>query len=709
MLIALFALQASLPPVPTCDVGWQRIATSRDSAAGRVPLRAELREAARAAPRDGERWLAYGLFMTLTATEETGEWRQRVEAEQALERAFRLLPGDPRPMAALAVLKRKQGARVDARRMVRRALNMAARGDGDLDSCYEAELYYQMALVHRTSWEDWEGMTFMGGPAEPLTPCARRDPPYPGAPEELACPSRFYQSLSLRTDMTPMRHDDRDAVIEYLRTALEANPSHRAARRALLLALFELQDWDAFDHVVHDGVAADARDAWIPLWGATGAYERRDMAASERFARGALRLLPPAEREVLLSPARIVTPQVAERWDAAHDSTYWRAADPLFLTELNERLLGHMARVTYAAAKFDVPLLATIGPDTDAGNVLVRYGRPWRRWMRHALTDIGADGRELIWAMDSTSPPLKLSRALTMRRWRFREESEHAVSVYARDVPQRWDAGEAFEFFDSLPVLAARFEEDGHIVLDAYALWRNPYDDLVPDTVRIAFFVHDGAMNRLLDRQRTVIHRTQPLTLMFRAPLAEGLYWYSVESLAGPGRAAGRARGGLRVAAPDPDSLRVSDLLLGRRMRAPEPVIRHRDALRIEPLYDLELTPGDSLVAYWETYGLRPDSVGTVRYQVVLDVREADRGAMGDVVAWLGGVLGLGRRDGFTLEWEVEAPAGEGAQRDVVVIDPGAWPAGAYTLRVRIEEPATGRQAVTERRLQVAEPAPGPQ
>jgi tetratricopeptide (TPR) repeat protein len=694
-----------------CDPHWFRPAFAWDSAGGRDSTIARLQAAARAAPDDGEKWLALGLYRTFTSSERSGAWRDRVETEHILNRALQLLRGDPRPLAALGVLWLKQGVRVDARRAIQRALSLARRSGAALDPCLEAELHYQLALINRASWEDREGMVSMIGGVGTLKRCPYPTRPrYDGEPEEFHCPAQFYDIMSHRADLTWMRYDDRDAMITNLEAAVAANPGHRAARRGLLLALFELRDWERFDRALEGGLAADSADPWLQLWGATAAYARRDIDGADRFTHQALRLLPSDERDTLLSPVRIISSSMANQWVSGYDSIYWRAADPLLLTATNERLLAHVARVTYASSKYDVPALETRGPDTDAGNLLVRYGQPWKRWQvsfDHLLQGtMSGGGRELVWAFDSLTPPIRLSRALTMRRWRLGEVSGQLYQ--ALPVPQRFDPREAFDLFDSLPVQVARFEEGGHTVLDVYALWENPYEDLVPDTVRIGFFLNDAAMNRLLDRRRTVTHRKEPLPLRFRAPFDDGWYAYRVETLSGPGRAAGRARGSLRVTAPHPDSLRTSDLLLGRRLGTRPITIRHRDTLRIDPLYNLEVGPEDSTVVYWETYGLRPDSGGVVRYRVGFDVREADRGAVGTILASLAAGLGLARRRGLSLEWDVEAPAPDGIRRDVLALGPTGWPVGTYTLRVRIEEAGSGRVAVTERRVRLREHKMGP-
>jgi hypothetical protein len=302
-----------------------------------------------------------------------------------------------------------------------------------------------------------------------------------------------------------------------------------------------------------------------------------------------------------------------------------------------------------------------------------------------------------------------------MQRWRFIEGSGGAIHAYAEKVPERWNPLEVFDTLDFLPVEAARFEEAGHTVLDVYALWSNPYRDVVPDSVRIGFFVNDEQMNRLVDRRRLVTSPPGRIRLDFRASLGPELlrrrawqrrYWFRVETLTGPMRAAGRVRGSLQVASPSPDSLRTSDLLLGRAAREVAAIIPHRDSLHIDPLYNLQMSPGDSLVVYWETYGLTPDSAGIVHYHVAAEARGPDRSALADVVARLGAAIGVTQRSGVTVQWDVDAVAADGVRRDVLVVDPAGWKPGTYVLRVQIWERGSGRTAASERNVVVRRPEP---
>jgi GWxTD domain-containing protein len=58
------------------------------------------------------------------------------------------------------------------------------------------------------------------------------------------------------------------------------------------------------------------------------------------------------------------------------DDPFWRAKDPLFATQLNERLIEQVRRFAFATWRFAVPNLGLRGWDTHRGRIYLRYGEP---------------------------------------------------------------------------------------------------------------------------------------------------------------------------------------------------------------------------------------------------------------------------------------------------------------------------------------------
>ena len=75
-----------------------------------------------------------------------------------------------------------------------------------------------------------------------------------------------------------------------------------------------------------------------------------------------------------------VTPAEALEVVDKEKERFWRAKDPLFSTELNERLLEQYRRFAYATWRFAAPNVGLRGWETIRGKVYIRYGEPIFAW-----------------------------------------------------------------------------------------------------------------------------------------------------------------------------------------------------------------------------------------------------------------------------------------------------------------------------------------
>jgi GWxTD domain-containing protein len=110
-------------------------------------------------------------------------------------------------------------------------------------------------------------------------------------------------------------------------------------------------------------------------------------AASDDFTR-ALAAMDETRRDRYMSAELIATPEELKQAAKAVLRTgpdspggmIWKKRDPNPATEVNERLIEHLARVGFADLHFSVPRLGKVGSETARGEVYIRYGRPlaWR-------------------------------------------------------------------------------------------------------------------------------------------------------------------------------------------------------------------------------------------------------------------------------------------------------------------------------------------
>lgn len=80
---------------------------------------------------------------------------------------------------------------------------------------------------------------------------------------------------------------------------------------------------------------------------------------------------------------------------------YWKISDPLYLQNINERLLEHYARVAYSNVQFTVEKMKIPGWKTDRGKTVLRYGIP-KQWLRYrpSIGEEGVSMKTEVWEYD---------------------------------------------------------------------------------------------------------------------------------------------------------------------------------------------------------------------------------------------------------------------------------------------------------------------
>ncbi len=106
------------------------------------------------------------------------------------------------------------------------------------------------------------------------------------------------------------------------------------------------------------------------LWGFSGSNVSEHAEAVREEAERILPLLVPSDLEVWQSELEQGVDSIAERIRA-----YWDERDPTPLTSLNERLLEHWQRITYARENHVQNSTTVYGTD-DRGLIYVKYGEP---------------------------------------------------------------------------------------------------------------------------------------------------------------------------------------------------------------------------------------------------------------------------------------------------------------------------------------------
>ena len=169
---------------------------------------------------------------------------------------------------------------------------------------------------------------------------------------------------------------------EQLRLVDPESPSGHDAYLDLALCMIDLGKADSCVALLR-GLPPDVLDSDALVLLAIAYSELADLGNADETFSKALGMMDDETRRRYTSISPVATPD--ELKQLAHASPQdreavtaqlWRKRDPNPATQVNERLVEHLARVGFADSHFSVPRLNKWGSQTDRGEVYIRYGRP---------------------------------------------------------------------------------------------------------------------------------------------------------------------------------------------------------------------------------------------------------------------------------------------------------------------------------------------
>lgn len=623
-----------------------------------------------------------GAVLGTQASELEKDVADRLEAERYLKRALDLMPRDPAALVEYGALLRKQSRAVDARRILDRALEAASEQGHALDARVLARAHLHLGKVHERWWEDWENLRWKGIP------------------------------------IADLKHEERDRMVGHFHRALELDPGNHEAITHLLGHLGDLGRWSEYleEARAFTGARPDSYRAWLYL--GVGLHETgRDTEASSAF-QAAMDRMPESLLHPFRDVARLFPEESRERYRDAPDEdrtalreAFFRANDPLFLTNANERELEHLARVAWAQVRFSAPRSGLQGWETARGDIWIRYGRPPSRSQEGYGTGVAfgdRGSREERWSYGPNGPTFVFERSLTSRFALHSEASAVAAADLEAARPEFYRPRTVTDLHP-LPLQLARFrgEIPSTVRIEIYA--EPPIRGLGADPgteLETGIFVFGPDWSPLWRRTRLVEVARTPVRLDYSFEVAWGRYLYGLEARPqgdeSEPRPLSRARGRVDVPGFRPGELSVSDLLLadsiGTRTDA---ALEGRQGLRIEPSRTLEFAPGGSVHIYFEIYGLEEGDDGLAQYSATLMVEKPEEpGLLTRVLARIPGVSGEDERQA-RVSWERVVEIDGDRVPDFFAFNLPEVEAGRYVASLRIRDLATGEERVVEREFEV--------
>lgn len=422
------------------------------------------------------------------------------------------------------------------------------------------------------------------------------------------------------------------------------------------------------------GYAAHAADAYGP--------------ADSAFA-AALAAMPQRERREWLDLEPILEPgdtRALRRMDpAARDAAVrrlWWLADPLWMEAGNDRKTEHFARLVHDRLQDRARTTEGIAWGDDLRQIVLRFGMPvgWEKIRPEIWQSAGSagmvvryasHGREFLPRLDPRGP-VGATPPDGARMMNHRARSSYAPRGISRlDTLAHQVA--VFRRGDSAVVVAA-------LALDADSLPASPH------TQAGLVLAENDSAPVWMGTSRVA---GSTATLRVTAPARPAVF--SLEAREVASRRAGRARYPLRLRAPEPGAMWLSDVLL-----LADPAARPATLDEAVPLArpGTRFRAGERVGLFWEVYRAAP-TTDTLRLTMAL-TRQAP-----------GGVRRIAERIGLApgaqpvrIRWTEEAGGAALLPRATAVALPQRLPPGEYTLEVTVH-PATGAPVTTSRALTI--------
>ncbi len=687
---------------------------------------------------DRDPHIAFALGTLLARTAPLGEtdFRQRMEAEALLEEAYEGLHEDAGVLLEMALLKRRQFMRVDARRILERTVG--SESSRAVEPHVLAQSHFVLARILTEEMEDFEHMVFL--------PAGWRRDGSPGTDEyagSTRCPAgvqafclNYTEPRTFNRQLAGAgRASDRDVdypprIEAHYRAALSHVPDHPQAARGLLALLHRQGRFEDMAAEARRLAEVNPEDSHAHIFLGLAFYESLQWAAARDAFDTGLALMPPAERapydniSYLLDDEDRASYQQLEAEEAReYERILWAKSDPLFLIPENERLMEHVARVTYAELAFGDPERRLPGWSSDRGQVLIRYGMPENIWMlRRDGAGVGlgagqrvgasANDRWIFWNYRLEVPSFVFRRQLGYNRVDF--DFDANTGQYLRQVSES-EATTTFESravnrWTEIPAQIARFRGAAPGQVEVLAFLRADPDSFnlfEGDSVRVGMFL----FNRSYEDSASVTHAVKAEdtgNVLFTFELPRGTFEYSLEGLAADSRVAARNRGTITAIPARRVGLSTSDLVLagGVVPRVDRPG-GWRD-FAIGASRDLIFDAHDDIHVYLELYGLTTDFTGSSEYTVEVTLQDAERRSVGARLLRSLGNLIRGAEGELAVRFVRNVEPVDGVVPEYFSVSAEEAGEGAHRLIIAITDRTTGASVTVERELTIRRPEGDP-
>jgi len=508
---------------------------------------------------------------------------------------------------------------------------------------------------------------------------------------------------------------------------IEIEPEHRDAHFQLGILAYDNNDLNTFIDHQRKIIGNNLNDKNAHLFLGLGLHETNENEeAFEEFelAKG---LMDEDERMVFESLDYILPKDEAKEYHTLSGieqerfvNNCWKSKDPLYLTELSERMLEHYSRVAYANLKFGVPRMGIEGWESERGRIYIRYGKAHKE----RKISPGARGAKIIWYYpDYTfiftdryyTGNFQLLGGLGLPgvpQIDFEVIEEDVRKTYPEGYEHNY-GGELFAF----NYYTASFKsEDGNTHMEIYYSVPQKYIQYNPDRGRFSakvkkgFFIFDEDWN---DVKREIYieefgEDTFPDTSKIfhildqkNLEIKPGEYQLAIEIQDESSENTGISREMISVESFETDSLKLSDIVFAAKIdtEITKPEFSSR-GLEIIPNPVRLYTTNQPLYVYYEIYNLRLTAPGLSNYTVEYKINKYDEkgSPVAKLFSGIGRIFGIGdEKEEISTSYEYSGY--NPTEKQYLTINIKDAEPGVYQLSLTVSDVNSGQKVTKERTL----------
>ncbi|KAF0141972.1 MAG: hypothetical protein FD122_1059 [Stygiobacter sp.] len=443
-----------------------------------------------------------------------------------------------------------------------------------------------------------------------------------------------------------------------------------------------------------------------------------DMELSNKEFQRAISLMPIEEKnDYLVNTVKTFLPVILTRDKTVTENeirkeidVYWVSKDPIVLTDANERLVEHFARVAYANLRFGAEGLKLKGWKSDRGEALIRYGFPNKRmryrphleaggvriiktdvWIYNDFTLAFTD--EYLTNQFQFSSPNSDSKAIPQ----YPGNTDDLVKLDLRgSKPEIYFPKTKGPIF-SVPYKTYQFAASDKNKTDVYVGYQINYGDTATTKEHfsqgydVGLFFNDNGFNRKFGKKQTVAYNERSgahsnhSVLMQTLPQNGNL---AFELMRKKDSGVASYHGKFSVKSFRGNELQISDLLLAKELELEKKLEGsiQRKNISVVANPTNQFNSKDHVFLYYEIYNLGKKSSYTDFEQKLTIQKKGDDGIIGSVLSVVG-LDGKGNKIMLTSNYQTE----EQDPQMYLQLDMSKYDAGNYLVTVTIKDKNSGK------------------